>query len=72
MLERKFGEILKYYRINCKFSQQKLAFDSELDRTYISLLERGKRMPTIDTLFKLSKALSILPSEFIYKLEQSQ
>ncbi|WP_226603243.1 helix-turn-helix domain-containing protein [Bacillus cereus] len=43
-------------------SQEELAFNSVLDRTYISLLERGKRKPTISTLFSLASALNIPPS----------
>ncbi|MBC2682700.1 helix-turn-helix transcriptional regulator [Bacillus toyonensis] len=50
-------------------SQEKLSFNSGLDRTYISLLERGKRKPTINTVFALANALNIKPSQLIEELE---
>ncbi|PGR66386.1 helix-turn-helix domain-containing protein [Bacillus cereus] len=49
-------------------SQEKLSFNSGLDRTYISLLERGKRKPTINTVFALANALNIKPSQLIEEL----
>lgn len=69
-IEQTFGTVLQEYRLNSKMSQEELAFNSGLDRTYISLLERGKRKPTINTLFALSKALKINPSQLIKELEE--
>lgn len=46
-------------------SQQDLALESELDRTYISLLERGLRQPTITTLIVLAGALETDPAVLI-------
>ncbi|MCE1188263.1 MAG: helix-turn-helix domain-containing protein [Ignavibacteria bacterium] len=69
MLEAIFGDVLKELRTARKISQEKLAEYCELDRTYISLLERGLRQPTLITLFKISKALDITPSELIKKVE---
>jgi transcriptional regulator with XRE-family HTH domain len=60
-----FGTVLRELRENKKLSQEKLAEFCDLDRTYISLLERGLRQPTITTLFKLSDALNIKPSELV-------
>ncbi len=59
------GTVLRELRENKKLSQEKLAEFCDLDRTYISLLERGLRQPTITTLFKLSDALNIKPSELV-------
>ncbi|PFO83621.1 helix-turn-helix domain-containing protein [Bacillus cereus] len=64
-IEQVFGAILQKHRLNSKISQEELAFNSGLDRTYISLLEGGKRKPTINTLFSLSRALIIKPSQLI-------
>jgi transcriptional regulator with XRE-family HTH domain len=65
----KFPEVLKRIRAGKNLSQEKLGELSGLDRTYISLLERGLRQPTLQTLFKISNAMSILPSEIIKSLE---
>lgn len=61
---------MKFYRKKIGFSQEQLADKSQLDRTYISLLERGERVPTITTLFKLAEALNIMPSEIVRKIEE--
>lgn len=68
-LEVIFGELLKQYRIQNNKSQEELAFDAGLDRTYISLLERGKRQPSLSTIFVLSDALDISASDLIKEIE---
>ena len=70
MIIEVFGKVLHEMRVANNISQEKLAEFSELDRTYISLLERGLRQPTITTLFRLAKALNIQPSALIEKVEQ--
>lgn len=64
-----FGRILQEIRVEKGLSQEELAQMSSLDRTYISLLERGLRQPTLNSLFKISKNLGISPSEFVKLLE---
>ena len=64
-----FGEVLKDLRNEVGISQENLAYESELDRSFISMLERGLRLPTIATLFQLSKALKKTPSEIIGIIE---
>ncbi|HZK97824.1 MAG TPA: helix-turn-helix transcriptional regulator [Prolixibacteraceae bacterium] len=64
-----FGKVLREMRDENQISQEKLAEYCDLDRTYISLLERGLRQPTITTIFKLAKALNISPSTLIEKVE---
>ena len=48
-----FGEVLKELRNGVGISQETLAYECELDRSFISMMERGIKMPTIETLFKL-------------------
>jgi len=69
-VEQAFGKVLKNIRNEQALSQEELAYLSDLDRTYISLLERGKRKPTINTIFTLAPSLNIMPSDFIKKTEQ--
>jgi len=66
-VQKAFGEALRQMRVSRGISQQELALESELDRTYISLLERGLRQPTITTLMGLSDALDIDPALLIKK-----
>ncbi len=64
-----FGKILKEYRQVALLSQEELAFRCGLDRTFISMLERGKRIPTIKTVFLIAKELGYQPSILIKTLE---
>jgi transcriptional regulator with XRE-family HTH domain len=50
-------------------SQEELAFECEFDRTYISLVERGVRSPTIRSLVKLAGVLKVRPSEVVLRME---
>jgi transcriptional regulator with XRE-family HTH domain len=65
-----FAEVLRAEREKQKLSQEKLAELCDLDRTYISLLERGLRQPTLTTIFRLSNSLGISPSTLIEKIEK--
>ena len=64
-----FGITLSQLRKEAGFSQEKLAELAGYDRTYISLLERGLRKPTIAALFNLSKPLGIAPHQLIKLVE---
>jgi transcriptional regulator with XRE-family HTH domain len=68
-IEACFGRHLRKIREEKRLSQEELAFRSNLDRTYISLLERGKRRPTINTIFALAKPLDIAPSDMVKLIE---
>jgi transcriptional regulator with XRE-family HTH domain len=61
--EEIFGKILQDERKAKKISQEKLAKLTGLDRTFISLVENGKRSPTFSTILKICSALEIDPSK---------
>lgn len=71
MVVKVFGMVLFELRKNAGLSQEKLAELAGYDRTYISLLERGLRQPTITTIFDLSEALGVNPSLLIKKVEDA-
>ncbi|MFV4912831.1 helix-turn-helix transcriptional regulator [Microbacterium lacticum] len=50
-------------------SQEAFAHHVELDRTYISGLERGRRNPTLDVIVKLARGLDTTPSELLSTVE---
>ena len=68
--EEIFGQILRTIRKKQKMSQEKLAFQSNLDRTYISMLERGIHQPTLNSLLSLAKALDMKTSELVGLVEE--
>jgi transcriptional regulator with XRE-family HTH domain len=63
------GHIIKRLRKEKGWSQEELAHFSDLDRTYISLLERGLRNPTLTTLFALASCLGYQANLFIKEIE---
>lgn len=65
-----FGQVLKNLRKKQKLSQEELAFRSNLDRTYISMLERSINQPTLNSLFAIATALDLKASEFIKIVEE--
>ncbi len=58
-LTQRFAVALKHYRELAQMSQEDLAAASDLDRTYISQLERALKSPTLNTLEKLATRLGI-------------
>lgn len=69
-LQKCFGETLRNFRTKKGLSQERLAGECGLDRTFISLLERGLRQPSISTIFKISKVLEIKSSFLIKEIEK--
>lgn len=65
-----FGIVLRQLRNENKWSQEHLGFEAELTRAYISLLERGLRSPTLDTLISLCGALGITLSALAVRIDQ--
>jgi transcriptional regulator with XRE-family HTH domain len=65
-----FGQVVRKWRLARKLSQAELAELSLLDRTFISLLERGERQPTLNTIFALSGALKMTPAEMIRQTDR--
>jgi transcriptional regulator with XRE-family HTH domain len=49
---------IRRLRVAKGLSQEVLAVDAEIDRTYVSRLERGLENPTVAVLERLAKALS--------------
>jgi len=60
-----FGRVLRRLRTEKDISQEKLALEGDLDRTFISMMERGKRQPSLKTILQLADVLGIKPSRLI-------
>ncbi|MFC4445789.1 helix-turn-helix domain-containing protein [Castellaniella denitrificans] len=50
-------------------SQETLAFEANLDRTFISMLERGQRLPSIATVLALSGPLGLTGADLVGHVE---
>ena len=64
------GAELRKARQTTGLTQEQLASAAGLHRTYVSMLERDKKSPTVDVLFRLCRALGIAPSKFIARVEE--
>ena len=53
------GQKVRFFRLQKHISQEALAFQIGIDRTYIGAIEQGLRSPSIYCLYMLSKALNI-------------
>ncbi len=58
-IKKKFGEKVKFLRIQKGWSQEKLALNADLDRTYIPSIEAGKRNVSITVIEKIAIALDV-------------
>lgn len=56
---KRVGQNVKKYRKIKGISQEELAFEAGLHRTYLSGVERGVRNPTVVILAKIAKALGV-------------
>lgn len=57
---------VRRYRVQLKMSQEQLAFESELDRTYISALERCVWNVALSNVEKIAKALAVPAWKLLY------
>jgi len=64
-VEDAFGEVLRDLREQRGLSQEALALIGGLDRTFISLLERGLRQPSLTTVLQIAAALEIEPGGIV-------
>lgn len=51
-------------------SQEQLAYRADVDRAFISDIERGVKLPSLTTIFKLAQILEVKPSEIVKRVEQ--
>ena len=64
------GNVIREIRKSKGMTQEVLSGLAELDRTHYSKIERGLRSPTVETLFKIARALDMKPHEIIMKIER--
>ncbi len=64
-LKASIGGVLRAKREKLGISQEELAERAGIDRTYVSILERGLKSPTIETFEKICSALRTLPERVI-------
>lgn len=67
-----FADNLRRARHAAGLSQEELAFRAELDRTYVSSLERGIYAATIDVVARLAQVLEVEPAELLARSRRTR
>lgn len=65
-----FGTVIKKLRLQRGLSQERLASLSDLERTFISMLERGIKQPSLKTICALARAFGLKNYELLHLVEQ--
>ena len=65
-----FGREVRRVREARGLSQEDLGFEADVDRTYVSGVERGVRNPTVRTILRLARALGIRSSSLFRRAER--
>lgn len=68
-LKECFGSCLRKMRREADLSQEELAFRAGIHRTYVSLLERGLKSPSLDVLFRICSAVGQDLKDLIAELQ---
>ena len=62
---KKFGQRVRRERKLRGLSQEDLAFEAELHRTYIGSVERGERNISLINIHRIAKALKVKPKDLV-------
>jgi len=68
-IKEKVGNRIRELRKQLELSQESLAYKSEVDRTYMTDVENGRRNVSIEILEKIIKALEVSFTEFFNSKE---
>lgn len=64
-----FGQNLRAIRKLKGFSQERLAYESGIDRSYVGKIERGQVNITIEKIYILANCLNCSPKDLILDIE---
>ena len=65
-----FRRVLKTERKRVGLTQEDLAFQCDIDRTFVGLLESGKRQPSLSVFFALARGLQLTPQALLELVDQ--
>ena len=67
-----FARNLRRLRHEKGFSQEELAYAAEVNRSYMSKLERGTSYPGLEIICKLADVLEVEPAELLQRSRASR
>ncbi len=59
------GRNIRRFRLQKGMTQEELAFEAEIDLTYVGGIERGRRNPSLMVLVRIAKALGVPPPKLL-------
>lgn len=62
--------MLRQRRIEAGVSQEELAHKADIDRTFVSMLERGLRTPGLGVVLSLAQGLGITGTDLVHEVEE--
>lgn len=65
---QKFGKRLKALRLDHSLTQLELAEILDMSPNFIGMIERGERNTTVETVFRIARALNVKPSNLFEEL----
>ena len=65
-----FGQVVREARLSQHLTQEELAFNAGLNRNFVMAIEKGRRKPSIITIFSLAKGLGISPAVLVSRTDQ--
>jgi transcriptional regulator with XRE-family HTH domain len=69
IIKQIIGKTVKAIRIKQGLSQEDLAHECDVDRSYISMIEVGRNEPSVTKIFELCRGLRIKPTDFFKLVE---
>jgi transcriptional regulator with XRE-family HTH domain len=66
-----FGVAVRGLRSERGVSQEQMALNAGIDRSYFGNIERGEYSPTLETVERVAKAFDVPPSELILRAERA-
>lgn len=68
---KKVGEAIAKFRVSKGVTQEVLSGLADIGRSHLSAIENGTRKPTLETLYRISRALNVKMSDIVVEIEQS-
>jgi transcriptional regulator with XRE-family HTH domain len=66
-----FGATVRSLRLEAGISQEELAHRAQLERSYLSRLERGRNQPSLFALLKIAAGLGLEGSELVSRVQET-
>lgn len=66
---KSFGLVVRHLRLAHGLSQEGLAMEAGLDRSFLSQLETGRKQPSLLTIFQLARALKLSVADLMMQVE---